>query len=194
MTCLHSTCIKAKNIEWLIVASKRQVFSIDCHDIFPRLRMSAHQAKHPYMLNSTLCQVKMLNQQPLALSGSTWYVISSNILAYMLLICIKIVNRFYCLCNRLELISNISTHKRREWGQIVWEKIQIDHFTLQIGQLALCHIILRMSSMSQPIHVSSMWQPSSFGFIPWPTLGPTPKPIGSIILFSFSWLYTRPIL
>ena len=69
------------------------------------------------MLDITLRRLMMLGQQSLASSSSTWYVIPTNILALMLLVCVKIVNQSYDLRNQLDLLSKVSTSKIREWGK-----------------------------------------------------------------------------
>ena len=56
----------------------------------------------------------MLGQQSLASSSSEWYVVPTNILALMLLVCVKIVNQSYDLRNQLDLLSKIITYKLRK--------------------------------------------------------------------------------
>ena len=109
-------------MKWLIVLPMRRVIPLDCHEFLPRLCTSSHRAKHSYMLHTTLCRVMMLGQQSLASSSSEWYIIPTNILAFMLLVCVKIVNQSYDLRNRLDLLSKVSTSKLRDWGTNCWGK------------------------------------------------------------------------
>ena len=104
------------HMKWLIVLPIWQVVPLDYHEFHPRLYKSSRQAKHFYMLYTTLYRVMMLSQQQLASSSSIWYIVPANISALMLLVCIKVVNRSYGLHNRLDLLSKISTPKFREWG------------------------------------------------------------------------------
>ena len=103
------------HMKQLVILPIQQVIPLNYHKFLPRLSTFSHRAKHSYMLHTTLRRVMMLSQQPMALSTSTWFVVSTNISALTLLVCVKVVNRSYGLRNRLYLLSKVSIPKLREW-------------------------------------------------------------------------------